>query len=89
MNYNEYVRLENEAKAPLARRDRRMYMLRETVFWAGIMALVLTIADATPWQLGDDRPLARLAFILVWAVVMAWWQLRRARRRDGTGIGDA
>lgn len=88
MNYNDYVGLENQAKAPLARRDRRMYLLRETISWAGIMALVLTIADATPGKLGDERPIARLAFILAWAVAMAWWQLRRVRPSEGTRISS-
>ena len=79
MNYSEYVKAEQELKGQLARRDRRMYLVRETVFYAGAMALVLTLSDATPWPLGDQRPLARLVFIVLWAVAMAYWQLRRVR----------
>ena len=79
MNYTEYVKSEQELKGQLARRDRRMYLVRETVFYAGAMALVLTISDATPWPLGDQRPLARLVFIALWAVAMAYWQFRRVR----------
>ena len=82
MNYNEYVKAELELKGQLARRDRRMYLVRETLFYAGAMALVLTISDATPWPLGDQRPLARPVFILAWAVAMAWWQFRRVRSSE-------
>ena len=32
MNYNEYVKAEMELKGQLARRDRRMYLIRETNF---------------------------------------------------------
>ena len=82
MNYSEYVRAEMSLKAGLARKDRRMYLVRETLLYAGVMALVLTISDATPWPLGDERPLARLGFILIWSVAMAWWQFRRVRTSE-------
>ena len=79
MNYNEYVKAEMELKGQLARRDRRMYLVRETLFYAGAMALVLVITDATPWSFASERPIWRLGFILFWAVAMAFWQLSRVR----------
>ena len=78
MHYNEYVKAEMELRGQLARRDRRMSLVRETFFYAGPMALVLAIADALPWSF-DSRPLRRLGFILFWAVTMAFWQLSRVR----------
>ena len=79
MNYSEYVKAEMELKGQLARRDRRMYLVRETIFYAGAMALVLAIADALPWSIASGRPVLRLGFILFWAVAMAFWQLSRVR----------
>ena len=56
MNYNEYVKAEMELKGQLARRDRRMYLIRETIFYAGAMALVMVIRTPCP---GHSRPIVR------------------------------
>lgn len=57
---------------------------RTLIHWAGMMALVLTIMDTTPWPLWHDRPWSRLIFIALWAATMAWWQPRRLRASEGT-----
>lgn len=79
MRYSEYVRNELPLKGLLARAGRGTYLIRETLSYAGAMALVLTVADATPWPLGHERPVARLVFVFMWSVAMAWWQLSRHR----------
>lgn len=80
MKHSEYVEHEIQVKGQLARADRRTYLIRETLSWAGIMALVFTIADATPWPLGHERPIARLFIILGSSLAMTWVELSRLRR---------
>ena len=88
MKYSEFLNLETQLNGQLARADRRLFVIRDILTWAGSIALVLTIADATPWPLGHERPIARLLFILMWSAAMAWWRLSRIhqagmRRLDG------
>jgi hypothetical protein len=77
MRYPEYLKLEWQSKAELSRSHRGFFLLRESIIWAGVMALVLTIFDATPWPLGHQNPFARLFIITVWAVGMSWWEMSR------------
>jgi hypothetical protein len=84
MTYSEYLKLEVQQKGQLLRAHRRFFLLREIFGFAGAMALVLTIADATPWSLGFEKPLARLFFITFWSVAMAWWQMGRSRQQDSS-----
>jgi hypothetical protein len=81
MKYSDYLKLEAQFTGELARSHRGFFLLRETIVWAGIMALVLTIADTTPWPLGNESPFGRLFFILMWSIAMAWIELNSVRRR--------
>lgn len=83
MKYSDYVKLDMQLKAQLAQRNQGMYLVREAICWAGAMALVLSITDATPWSLFEAQPLVRLGFILAWAIAMARWRLRQAGTRSG------
>lgn len=80
MKHTDYLKLESQLKGQLARSHRGFFFLREAIVYAGVMALVLTIADATPWPLGRDSPFSRLVFILAWSLGMAWWELSRVSR---------
>jgi hypothetical protein len=82
MKYSEYLKFELQLKGQLSRSNSRFFLFRETIVWAGVMALVLTIAETTPWPLGQETPLGRLFFILVWSLAMAWWELSRIRQAD-------
>lgn len=89
MKRSEYIRLETQLKAQLVRVDQRLFLIREVLEFAGVIALVLTLADATPWPLWDRGSIARLVFIFAWAVAMAWWQLSRLRRAGDAKAVDA
>jgi len=89
MKYTEYLKVELQLKGQLGRANRRFFLLRETVMYAGVMALVLTIADATPWPLGHETPLGRLFFILVWSLAMASWELSRVREANAVERGKS
>lgn len=87
MKYSEYLKLELQLKGQLARADRRLFFVRQTIVYAGVMALMLTIADATPWPLGHESPSGRLFFILAWSLALAWWELSRIRQANATERG--
>jgi hypothetical protein len=82
MRHREFLKLEQEHKGQLLLASKWFLLLRETLVFAGAMALVLTIADATPWPLGHENPVSRVVFILMWAVIMAWIELSLVRHRE-------
>lgn len=93
MRFADYRQADDEVRGRLARTNLRLFYALGIVRFGGAMALVLTIADVAPWSLGawQGAPVTRLAFILVWAVVMTVWSRGRVRAAasDRTRIESA
>ena len=82
MSFSQYAHSSLRLRQQWARRNPAGFLAIETGRGAAMMALVLAIAEITPLSLRSGEHGARLGFIMVWAVLMAAWNLSRARRSN-------
>lgn len=83
MGFSEAAPSNGRAQEELARAHPLRSLLVDTGRNAGVMALVLTLEDLTPWPLYAGEPWARVGFIAFWSVLMALWTLWWLRKKDG------
>jgi hypothetical protein len=87
MAFLEWARRSQALRRDTAQSRPTLFFLLEVGRHAAVMALVIVVADTTPWPFQQGSPWARVWFIGAWSVLMAGWSLVRQRLWGGRSTG--